>query len=223
MLVQNVSLSNQNYGNSCNFKSVYPVYHWLKFDGKYKPATKNEWVHRCQRLLAAMLNKASHLDLDHPGKSVLHNTGCYVASVDENYKSIPHVCSYYNNFGGFKNSPDRRAIDPMAYLVTGADAIEFEQIFGKPVCASKKQEFRSQKEIDESISRARFSYALKGPEFIKSRSAKFIDKESGNPVELHTIFERTSDNNHPLRMIKCSFFIQGDKKNPLITNGIIDP
>lgn len=223
MLVQNVSLSNQNYRNSCNFKSVYPVYHWLEFNGKYKPAVKQMWVQRCQRILAALLNKAGCLDLDNPGKSVLHNTAYYVASVDKDYKFAPLVRSFYNNSGGFKNTPEARSIVPMSYLVTGCDATEFERIFGKPLRTLKNHGCSSQEAFEASKQRAKVSYELKGKFFIESKYQKFVDKETGKPLELHTIFERTGEQKNPLKIIKCSFYIQGDKNNPLITNGIIDP
>ena len=219
MLVQNVS--SQNYNTPCNFKSVYPVYHWCKINGKYKPATNQDLVHHCQRLLTSMLNNGGYRNPATVKKSAIGLLSKFIASIDSDYKYVPFVRSFYNNCGGYKNSVKSRGIEPMAYLITGNDAAEFEQVFGKPIGAIKNDENYSEKDKDRLVTRAKVAYASKGPLFVKSRCVKFVDRETGKPLELHAIFDR-SDKSNPLKLIRCGFFIEGAKDNPLITNGIID-
>ena len=146
----------------------------------------------------------------------------FISNYDKDFKYAPFVRSFYNNYGGFRNMPDRRAIEPMAYLITGNDAAEFEQVFGKPIGAVKNDENYTEKEKKKLVTGAKVAYAIKGSGFVKSKCEKFVDKETGKPLELHVIFDR-SDKRNPLKLIRSCFFIKGDKNNPLITNGIIDP
>ena len=222
MLIPKLSVSTPNQINNCNFKHVYPVYHWHKVNGKYIPAVGSQAVHQYQRLLAGMLRKGGYLNLDIESNSFFHKTARYIAMNDGDYKAVPYVRSFYNNFGGYKYDIKGEAyeFEPCVYLLTGNDAVEFETTFGKPIGMVKKQENYSESEIENVVKNAKFAFAVNGFRFVKNRVEKFKDKETSKPLELHTIFVQDDGRKTP-RLIKIGFFPKGGKNNPLVTNNII--
>jgi len=222
MQISNIEVKNTNYTSKCNFKSVYPVYHWHRVNGKFVPATDSNVVHRYQKLLAGILRQGGFLDLEHGGKSFLYQIASFVAQFDSDYKYGRYVRSFYDNHGGYKYDSKGEAykIVPSAYLLTGKDAIEFEETFGRPIGKLKNEEELTEKELDRAVKRAKVAFATKGYRFVKERCGKLKDKDTQKPLELHTIFVQWNKHKKP-ELIKLGFFQQGDENNPLIKNNII--
>jgi hypothetical protein len=221
MQIQPVCIKSNNKQHT-NFKSVYPVYHWYKPNDKFIPATDLKIVHKFQRLLTGLLVKGNKYDLSIPGKTFIHGVMNFIANNDNDYKNIPYVRSFYNAKGGCKRDWKGEIYDivPSAYLLTGNDAVDFENLFGKPIGRVRKTENYSEKEILAEIRKAKIAYATKGPKFIKERANKFVDKETSRQLELHTIFTQP-DKNKPPKLIKLGFFTKGGENNPFIKNGIL--
>lgn len=217
-----MQVSNTSVNSNLGFKSVYPVYHWCKMNGKYRPVSDRKSVENCQRVLSGMLNRGDWVDLEKCGKSFLIQTVQYISHFDKDYKNCRFTRSYYYNHGGYQHDSagNVKGFEPCAYLLTGVDAADFEETYGKPIGKTKNLEYLSQKEIYTAVMRAKMAYITKGLKYVKDKAKKFVDKESKTPLELHTICTQNPVDKK-WRMIKMEFFKTGDKENPLVRNDII--
>lgn len=204
-----------------NFKSVYPVYHWYNPNKKFSPVTDIGTIRHCQRLLVGMINSTTP-KLYRKDSSFLQQVINYIAVNDKDFLAVPYVRSFYNAKGGFKRDAKGNIykVEPLAYIITGNDAVNFENVYGKPINTIAKEVNGSEREIQAAVQRAKCAFSYNGLKYMRERSLKFVDKESKKPLELHTIFCKVGDNNSP-KLIKLSFFESGAKNNPFVKNGYI--
>ena len=221
MQVQKILFQDNKISSNTNFKSVYPVYHWFKPKDKYVPATSMQYVKHFQRLVVSILNKKSLL-MNVKSDSFLKNFVDYIASKDIDYKYTPYVRSFYNSKGGLKRDSNGIVydIEPNSYILTGQDAVYFENLFGKPINYVIKESNIQETEIKRLVAQAKRAYASKGLKFVKEKQKLFVDKQTSRPLELHTIFKMYKNDVVP-RLYKAEFFEKNAKNNPLITNDII--
>ena len=99
-----------------------------------------------------------------------------VASQDNDYARCPYVRSFYNDKAGLQHGNS----EPMIYLMTGQDAVNFENNYGKPIGYMKgKQHTKKSAELQE----AKGNYWAVGLNYAKRRSQQYRNK-AGLPSEL---------------------------------------
>ena len=221
MFVSSITPGNNSYSKTCSFKSVYSVYHWYKFNGKYKPSTDKQIITDCQRVLASILKREADLGLEREGKSFTLNLAKWFAGHDTDYAKGKYVRSLYNNRGGVKRRLHNGTyiIEPKVYIITGFDAIEFEREFGPPISTLINRE-ASEKEIKEAREKAQAAFATKGLNFVRQKIEEASANDPSKPSEIHTIFSRPIESKPP-RLIRIKFCRTGAPDNPLIRNGIL--
>ena len=124
----------------------------------------------------------------------------YIAEKDSDYKEIPFAVCFYNKNAGVKaqNSGDSPITATYSYLITGRDAVEFQDKLITPL-----------KDADENDKKIKTKYFFKGLTFVKRKSAKFLNEKK---LELHAIF--TGED-----LIKIGFYPIKGKNNPHIKLG----
>ena len=166
-----------------NFKSVYPVYHWVeRANGSVVPVvTKNE-VEKLQSKLVRMLNNT--LSRKNPTKAkITDNVIDIVSEEDKSYRNKHEARSYYNPNGGWKNN----FFEALTYLITGGDIPEFDKEFGKPIGKAKSiSRTPTGKYCSLELDCARDYYEKEGLAFVKKESKKFA-KEDGVQTALHIV------------------------------------
>lgn len=222
MQIQN-SLQNSNLSYKTNFKSVYPVYHWHKIGKSYAPAFDMNLIRRYQNILTRMLNSRVAGGRKQNPTTFLQEIVKYISEKDIDYKNIPYVRTFFNYKGGIKEAWNGNAIiEPMAYILTGRDAVDFENMYGKPVGTAQKisKQYDDERIGKLEIEQAKSAYGFGGRAYIKDSLGKFKDLITGRPLELHTIFIDGKQKKPPI-LLKLAFFQKDGFDNPLVTNGII--
>lgn len=214
---------NQNFVRQNSFKSIHPVYHWHKLCGVYTPATKIEDIRHYQRVMIALLNSRTSGGRKHTPSTFLQKIVDYLSKLDKDYQELPYVRSFLNYKGGYKNdiNGDVIKVEPYAYILTGRDAVDFGDLYCKPIkeVHSMVKGYEDTTIAKNSIERTKLSYGYGGASYIRALIKKA--KESGKPIlELHTIFSKLPDKDKP-SLIKLGLFQTGAEDNPLITNGIL--
>jgi len=176
-----------NYSNNKlqnpQFKSAYPVYHWVeKADKKYVVAvTKNE-VEKMQSKLVRMLNKTLSRK-DSTKAAAMDKVISVVNEADSDYSMKSEVRSFYNPKGGWKEN----FFEPITYLITGRDTSKFDKVYGKPIGKAKAiSKTPSGKYCSLELEDARDNYEKNGLKFVKQES-KIFTKNNETPSGLHII------------------------------------
>ena len=207
------SVNNSNCLSQRNFKSVYPVTHWLKTGEKtYVPVVSEKLNHKFQNILIRLLNgtgakNESRLELSGRAKR-------FISSRDLDYAKNPVARSYYHKSAEFDEIPN--------FLLTGDDVALFEERYAKPIGKAKANAPRFQDRITSAeVSVAINDYITRGLEFIKSKFKKFIGKD-GNQRTLHVIFEPITTKNGAIKdykVVDMKFKNSQGKVNPLVEMG----
>lgn len=221
MQIQNLSL-NQPAMKQTSFKSVYPVYHWHKPVDQYVPALQDiKDVKRYQRMLTGMLNSQA-VGKEHAPTTFLQDVIKYISHWDKDYKEIPYVRTFLNYNGGIKTAWNGNIyeVKPMAYLLTGKDAVRFDKDYSKPIeyANASARQYDCEKLAEMEITGAKRSYGYGGAAYVNGELGKFKDKETQKPLELHTIIYG-KPTSRKAQIIKMGFFPTNDSTNPLVING----
>lgn len=224
MQIQNVTSSCTRCNNT-NFKSVYPVYHWYKPADKYIPAFDKSRVRRYQKILTGMLNAKINTSEKLKSSKFLQEVLKFVSAHDRDFNNLPYVRTYFDYKGGLKTAWNGNVyeVKPSAYILTGRDAADFENMYGKPLGSAKSTANNGgQMNIHQraELENAKLCYAYGGERFVLEKMKLFKNPETGNPLELHVIMSG-GENSHKAKVIKLNYFETGAKNNPLVTNGII--
>ena len=159
----------------------------------------------------------------HAGSAMDEEIVKYISEKDIDYKNIPYVRTFFNYKGGIKEAWNGNTIiEPMVYILTGRDAVDFENMYGKPVGTAQKisKQYDDERIGKLEIEQAKSAYGFGGRAYIKDSLGKFKDLITGRPLELHTIFIDGKQKKPPI-LLKLAFFQKDGFDNPLVTNGII--
>ena len=218
-----ISNNYSNRKNEQSFKAVYPVYHWHKVDSGYFTALNMNDVKKYQKMLTRLLNQLKPNNKEQGDNSIMQQIVNYVAEKDKDYKKCPIVRSYYNYNGGIKN--DWRGeickIEPMVYIITGQDAVDFENNYGKAIGYARQQINNPETERQGkcALHNANMDYSYGGQAFVKEKNGKFIDAESKEPLELHTIIVKDAKGKKD-SLLKVGIFSINEERNPFVKKGI---
>ena len=218
MKIQSASL----YTNNANFRSVYPVVHWVaEQNGSYAPVVSADLTKKLQRKLVTMLNSKSNAAAQGEGKlKFLSDLKKFLGSWDKSYRMNPTSRSFYDINGGWKETK----FNPLASLITGDDACTFETTWGKPLGMLKGiSPVVNGKRKSAELSMASQNYTVQGLNFVKKRAQMFHDKD-GNLYGLHTKFEIVRNKEGKIKDFEfrgVSFRPEKGEKNPFVQLGYI--
>ena len=237
------------------FKSVYPVVHWVaETNGSYAPALTEKLSRTLNRKLVSMLNTNSNeitfkieklmqeigqlkeklnmteevkqssmimrqikkLEVELASSQLVQRVRRFVTRRDSDYAENHYVRTFYNSKGGIKNGK----FEPIVYLLTGRDAVNFEETYGKPLGQLKKQ---LGLKYSAEIQSAKIDYWLKGLNYVKQKSQKSCGRD-GLPHELHikteTVRSKTG-NIKGYNIVNMEYFPNQGTKNPFVLTGML--
>ena len=169
-----------------NFKSAYPVIHWVKRAGneasKEAPTITKELTEELQGKLVRYLNRT--LSKSDPQKvDLMGRAFRFLAGRDSSYRSYPIVRSFYN-----KADSQKDGLKPIGYLITGKDVDVFENNFGKPIGRyTAESPIIGGKRSSAELDKAKEDYHVRGYNYVKNLAANF--RKDGECSELHVCFE----------------------------------
>ena len=180
MKLQPVNIQNQKP----NFKSAYPVTHWIaETNGSYAPIGNLKLIKKLQGKIIRILNKP----LDESCKPMdagEENFRTYVGKCDISYRNNPVVRSFYNRTENSLNN-----FSPLSYIISGEDVEIFEDTLAKNIgrLKGKAKEILKQPYSPQAVEAIKL-YNREGLRFVKDKSKQITDKQ-GLVYMLHTKFE----------------------------------
>ena len=196
------------------FKAGFPVIHWVK-DNSWAPTVTYDLTKKLQGTLIRILN-GSKKNLTNAEKKVRE----YLSRCDIDYRRLPESRSFYDKKGGFQ----KNRFEPISFMVTGKDAEEFDQVFGKPMgTAIRTAAYVAGRLESAELNQARSNYRNNGKNFVMAKSRKLYDSE-GIPYSLHTKFEAVRSRTGKLKgykIIDVKFCPDSGESNPFVRLGYI--
>ena len=184
MNIQPINITKTNQPIKTNFKSTYPVVHWVaETNGSYAPALSIEIVKKLQGTLVRAINALSR-NADKPVASEFKTLKEYLKFCDKDFNKNQWVRSFYD-----RKSAKDSGFKPVAYMITGDDIARFNDELGKEVGRAKGY---SKKVLGNPYSAeakmAIETYVNNGLKFVNSKDNRFIGLD-GQTYALHTKFE----------------------------------
>lgn len=190
------------------FRSVYPVQHWiLGADGKFSPVVTQDLTRTLQRKLIGFLNKTIRLKNINQ-YSVMERVTQYLAQNDNSYSVQPLVRSYYSH----KPDEIKQKNNAVSYLITGADVEVFDDQYGKNI-----GRFKADAPFSAELKSALEDYNLRGMNYVVSRSKNF--KKDGVKSALNTKFQEIRNKKGKVveyRLMDIKFCPAEGDGNPLV-------
>lgn len=228
--VNNYSI--QNKQKNPQFKSAYPVVHWVaETNGSYAPVLTKDFAKSLNTKIVRILNTTGkeieeklqdlQAQIKSRGKSsvkiekeiselnLMKRVKSFIARCDGDYAQKSQVRGFYDGSAGMHNGK----YDAIAYMITGDDAIYFEQRFGKPLGQS-----RAYGEQSLEFERAKSEYHNQGLRFVKSHSDKYCLR-GGEPAELHVKLETMRNKAGKVKgynIVDMRFFPKNGPENPFM-------
>lgn len=176
--------------NQTNFKSGYPVIHWVReANGAYAPAITEELNKTLQRKIISMLNSDIHKVKPNERPLVSHLKSV-ISQGDQDFFFNPVSRSYYHSDGGWTGD----SFEPYGYILTGQHCEHMSKVLGKPIGKAKGGAPRINGELAETAETklAVSDYVNIGLDYAR-KLAKAFGKINPQNNELHTKFvvERT--------------------------------
>ena len=165
--------------NNTNFKSTYPVVHWVaETNGSYAPVANLQIVKKLQGKIIRMLNKPL-VSSTKPMEPLEQRLRAYIGVCDVDYRNNPNVRSFYN----------RTDAAPVSYVISGDDVGIFENNLAKNIGRAKSnaRELLSKPYSPETMEAIKL-YNREGLKFVQNNSKQIQDK-NGMMYILHTKFE----------------------------------
>lgn len=165
--------------NNTNFKSTYPVVHWVaETNGSYAPVANLQIVKKLQGKIIRMLNKPL-VSSTKPMEPLEQRLRAYIGVCDADYRNNPNVRSFYN----------RTDAAPVSYVISGDDVGIFENNLAKNIGRAKSnaRELLSKPYSPETMEAIKL-YNREGLKFVQNNSKQIQDK-NGMMYILHTKFE----------------------------------
>ena len=211
------SIQNYNYTKTKQpqFKSAYPVYHWVaeQGSGHYAVAVTPELNKALQSKLVRLFNRTSRLANTLLGKELIEK----LKEKDFGYKFNQVVRSYYNHKGGWDGK-----FNPIGYLITGNDVAPFDKEFGKDIGKSASISPKiNGKRTSAEYNTATTNYKLGGLHFVTNPEKKIKDSK-GVEYGLHTKFEVRRSKTGKIKsyeLVDIKFCPETGKENPFVKLG----
>ena len=146
--------------NNTNFKSTYPVVHWVaETNGSYAPVANLQIVKKLQGKIIRMLNKPL-VSSTKPMEPLEQRLRAYIGVCDADYRNNPNVRSFYNRTDAAKN--------------IGRAKSNARELLSKPYSPETMEAIKL--------------YNREGLKFVQNNSKQIKDK-NGIIYMLHTKFE----------------------------------
>jgi hypothetical protein len=191
-----------------NFKSAYPVYHWVAAPGgAYAPVVTNELTKKLHRKLVGFLNSSKLVNTSDK-KLIMYKIKNYIAQHDADYRNLPIVRSFYSH----RTLEQRGNHDAISFLLTGPDVEAFEENFAKDI-----GRYKSDAPFSAELQVALGNYKLSGMSYVTVRSKRF--RINDIPVALHTKFQEVRDKRGRVkeyRLVDLKFCPNQEKNNPVV-------
>lgn len=166
--------------------------------------------------ISSLLKQTRKLETELASCNLMQRIKRFITRSDSDYADCPYVRAYYNRNGGIKNG----GFEPIVYLLTGKDAIFFEEKFGKPIGKLKQQ---SGLEHSAELQSAKADYWLQGVNYVKKRSKQSLLRK-GVPQELHIKAETIRNRTGKIKgynIVDMKYFPTTGEKNPFVITGIL--
>lgn len=173
-----IQLNNYTYQNNTNFKSAYPVVHWVaESNGSFAPVANLQIVKKLQRRIIGILNKPL-VASSKPMNPLEQRIRTYIAACDVDYRLNPMVRSFYNRISG-----DVQRFTPTSYVISGNDVEIFEDAFTKNIGRAKSCGISNP--VTNEVLKI---YHCNGLDFVRNGRRQLQDSNK-MPYMLHTKFE----------------------------------
>ena len=179
-----MKVTNYNVYEPTNFKSTYPVVHWIaETNGSYAPVASLDITRKLQGKIVRVLNK-SLSETKKPMDTKEQNLRTYIAVCDADYRNIPIVRSFYD-----KTSFSPHKFIPISYIISGKDVTQFNDLLCKNIGVSKKEAIKSlSTPYSQKTLEALEAYNKLGLQFVNDNNHRIRDPRSMTYV-LHTKFQ----------------------------------
>ncbi|MBO5738625.1 hypothetical protein J6R97_04725 [bacterium] len=230
-----ISRTNANFVSNnqrIQFKSAYPIIHWVaENNGSYAPVVSHEIAKSLNTKIIRILNTNSQViekklqnlynEIQAQGKSsskidreicelnLMKRVKSFINRWDKGFAKNQFARGFYNKNGGIKNGK----FDSLAYLITGEDAVYFENTFGRPL-----GEFKKYGADSPELERAKADYFKKGYNFVLDR-AKHHCFSNRDPAELHVKMEVVRNKFGAIKnynIVDMKFFAKNGFDNPFL-------
>ena len=197
------------------FKASYPVVHWVaETNGSYAPALTMELTKKLHRALISLMNgsKNNISELEKSAKN-------YLMRCDIDYRRNKVVRSFYDNNGGWLKGK----FDAISYLLTGRDAVEFDNIFGKAIGVARRDSSAMNGRQSAELMIAKGNYATNGKNYVQGKNRRLYDA-NGEPYSLHTKFEIKRNKNGKIKgyeLVGIKFCPDNGAENPFVKLGYV--
>lgn len=196
-----------------NFKSTYPVVHWVaETNGSYAPALSLEIVRVLQRKLVSILNKVPKAGQKPVGLAE-QKLKTYMKLCDLDFRKTPFVRSFYD-----WNSRREQGFKPVSYVISGEDAFSFNEDLTKEIGRNKgiaKTALGNPYSAESMM--AINNYVRNGLKFVNNPK-KRITGNDGNTYVLHTKFEVIRNKNGKIKgynFVDARFLPEKGPNNPI--------
>ena len=209
--INNLSIQNKTQG--VNFKSTYPVVHWVaEANSSYAPVANLDIVKKLQGKIVRVLNKPLS-EITKPLNIAEQKLRAYVGASDIDYRNLPKVRSFYNRFSG---SVDKYS--PVSYVISGANVDDFETYLAKGIGKAKHnaKELLNNPYSPETVEAIKL-YNRKGLDYVNDYRNSIKD-DKGMRYILHTKFEIVRNKLGKIkdyRLVDARFLPAQGKGNPL--------
>ena len=203
---------NINKIQSTNFKSTYPVVHWLaESNSSYAPVAGLELTKKLQQKLVRTINKPSYPN--NLSGITAARIKEYLKLKDIDFRNNPIVRSFYDRQAGGK-----QGFTPISYMISGDDVQLFENVLAKDIGRAKgmARDIFGTTRSAESMN-AIITYIKQGLNFVNNKSRRIKDSD-GIKYALHTKFETVRNKSGKIkdyRLVDVRFLPERGSSSPL--------
>ena len=177
-------ISQTNNYQTTNFKSAYPVVHWVaESGGSYAPVSNLKLVRKLQSKIVRVLNKP----LEETKKEMNiaeQNLRAYAGRCDIDYRNNPQVRSFYN-----RTEASIDGYSPVAYIISGKDIEPFEEQLAKNIGIAKNEGIKNLNTPYSPEAKSAIDlYNTKGLNYVNNPQIRIKDSKEMT-YSLHTKFE----------------------------------
>ena len=198
-----------------NFRSVYPVYHWVaEAGGSYGPSVTESLNRKLNAKIVEYMNKTKIVKSEETN-ILTKKVREYMQKFDTQFRHFSFARSFYSDKGGLVASK----MQPISYIATADDAEYLDNVLGRAIGRAKKRGMSTISTAEQNI--ATGNYWRLGQQHVEKRAKKFVDK-SGMQYGLHTKFEVVRNKDGEIKrykLIDVRFLPEYGEKNPFVKLG----
>lgn len=181
----NMKILQTNNYKTTNFKSTYPVVHWVaEAGGSYAPISNLKLAKKLQSKIVRALNKPL-TESKKEMKVAEQNLRAYIGRCDIDYRNQPQVRSFYN-----RAEANLDGSSPVVYMISGKDVEPFEEKYAKEIGKSKNEGLINFENAYTPETQAAINaYNTNGLNFVNNYQTRIKSPVDGMTYVLHTKFE----------------------------------